>query len=30
MTTMLVTVANLIIDIIYAYVDPRIKSQYTK
>lgn len=30
MTTMLVTVANLIIDIIYAYVDPRIKAQYTK
>ena len=30
MTTMLVTVANLIIDIVYAYVDPRIKSQYTK
>lgn len=30
MTTMLVTIVNLIIDIIYAYVDPRIKSQYTK
>lgn len=30
MTTMLVTVVNLIIDIIYAYVDPRIKAQYTK
>ena len=30
MTTMLVTVVNLLIDIIYAYVDPRIKAQYTK
>ena len=30
MTTMLVTVANLIIDIVYAYVDTRIKPQYTK
>ncbi len=30
MTTMLVTVVNLVIDIIYAYVDPRIKAQYTK
>lgn len=30
MTTMLVTIVNLIIDIIYAYVDPRIKAQYRK
>lgn len=30
MTTMLVTVVNLIIDLIYAYIDPRIKSQYMK
>lgn len=30
MTTMLVTVVNLLIDIVYAYVDPRIKAQYTK
>jgi peptide/nickel transport system permease protein len=30
MTTLLVSVANLIIDIVYAYVDPRIKAQYTK
>jgi peptide/nickel transport system permease protein len=30
MTTMLVTVVNLLIDIVYAYVDPRIKAQYMK
>lgn len=30
MTTMLVTIVNLLIDIVYAYVDPRIKAQYTK
>lgn len=30
MTTMLVTITNLLIDIVYAYVDPRIKSQYAK
>ncbi len=30
MTTMLVTVVNLLVDIVYAYVDPRIKAQYTK
>ena len=30
MTTMLVTIANLLIDIVYAFVDPRIKSQYVK
>lgn len=30
MTTMLVTIVNLLVDIIYAYVDPRIKAQYTK
>lgn len=30
MTTLLVSIANLLIDIIYAYVDPRIKAQYTK
>lgn len=30
MTTLLVSIANLLVDIIYAYVDPRIKSQYTK
>ncbi len=30
MTTMLVTIVNLLIDIVYAYVDPRIKSQYVK
>ena len=29
MTTILVTVCNLIIDIIYAFVDPRIRSSYT-
>lgn len=30
MTTLLVSIANLLIDIVYAYVDPRIKAQYTK
>ena len=30
MTTMLVTIVNLVVDIVYAYVDPRIKAQYTK
>ena len=30
MTTMIVSVVNLLIDIVYAFVDPRIKSQYTK
>lgn len=30
LTTMLVSVVNLIVDIIYAYVDPRIKAQYMK
>ncbi len=30
MTTMLVTIVNLLVDIVYAYVDPRIKAQYTK
>ena len=30
MTTMLVTVVNLLVDVVYAYVDPRIKAQYTK
>jgi len=30
MTTMLVTLINLVVDIVYAYVDPRIKAQYTK
>lgn len=30
LTTMLVTLVNLLVDIIYAYVDPRIKAQYTK
>ena len=30
MTTMLVTIVNLVVDIVYAYVDPRIKTQYTK
>lgn len=30
MTTMLVTLVNLMVDIVYAYVDPRIKAQYTK
>ncbi len=30
MTTMLVTLVNLLVDIVYAYVDPRIKAQYTK
>lgn len=29
MTTILVTVCNLAIDIIYAFVDPRIRSSYT-
>jgi peptide/nickel transport system permease protein len=30
MTTMLVSIVNLVVDIVYAYVDPRIKAQYTK
>jgi peptide/nickel transport system permease protein len=30
MTTMFISVVNLIVDIVYAYVDPRIKAQYTK
>ncbi|MEA5059605.1 MAG: ABC transporter permease [Clostridia bacterium] len=30
MTTMLVGIVNLLVDIIYAYVDPRIRAQYTK
>ncbi|GHS85644.1 peptide ABC transporter permease [Synergistales bacterium] len=30
MTTMLVSIVNLAVDIVYAYVDPRIKAQYTK
>ena len=30
MTTMLVTIVNILVDIVYAYVDPRIKAQYTK
>lgn len=30
MTTMLVSIVNLLVDIIYAFVDPRIKAQYTK
>ncbi len=30
MTTMLVTIVNLLVDLVYAYVDPRIKAQYTK
>ena len=30
MTTMIVSIVNLLIDIAYAFVDPRIKSQYTK
>jgi len=30
MTTMLVTIVNLVVDIVYAFVDPRIKAQYTK
>ena len=30
MTTMIVSIVNLLIDIVYAFVDPRIKSQYTK
>ncbi len=30
MTTMLVTVVNLLIDIVYAFVDPRIKAKYSK
>lgn len=29
-TTMIVCVVQLFVDIIYAYVDPRIKAQYTK
>lgn len=29
-TTMIVCVVQLLVDIIYAYVDPRIKAQYTK
>lgn len=30
MTTILVSIVNLVVDIVYAYVDPRIKAQYTK
>lgn len=30
LTTMFISVVTLVIDIIYAYVDPRIKAQYTK
>lgn len=30
MTTLLVSITNLLVDIVYAYVDPRIKAQYTK
>lgn len=30
MTTMLVGIVNLMVDIVYAYVDPRIRAQYTK
>ncbi len=30
MTTMLVTIVNLLVDLVYAFVDPRIKAQYTK
>lgn len=30
MTTILVTIVNLVIDILYAFVDPRIKAQYIK
>jgi peptide/nickel transport system permease protein len=30
MTTLLVSIVNLLVDIIYAYVDPRIKGQYIK
>ena len=29
-TTMIVCIVQLLVDIIYAYVDPRIKAQYTK
>lgn len=30
MTTILVSIVNLLVDIIYAFIDPRIKAQYTK
>jgi len=30
MTTLFISIINLVIDIIYAYVDPRIKAQYAK
>ncbi len=30
MTTILVSIVNLIVDIVYAFIDPRIKAQYTK
>lgn len=30
LTTMLVTIVNLLVDLVYAFVDPRIKAQYTK
>jgi len=30
MTTLLVSIVNLLVDIIFAYVDPRIKGQYIK
>lgn len=30
MTTILVSIVNLVVDIVYAFIDPRIKAQYTK
>ncbi len=30
MTTLLVSITNLLVDIVYAFIDPRIKAQYTK
>ena len=30
MTSLLVSVILLLVDILYAYVDPRIKAQYSK
>ena len=30
LSTLVVSIVNLLVDIIYAYLDPRIKARYTK
>jgi len=30
LSTIIVSIVNLLVDILYAYLDPRIKAQYTK